>query len=82
MKKHPKNNFLLQNDKEECLTHAQLTSHMQSIRKHYGIAFKMRGMCHLILVHCHFKLNFDATQMKKLSKQLGTLVSMLERNYN
>ena len=38
-------------------------------------------MRHLIASHCKFKLNFDATQMKKLAEQLGTSVSMLERNY-
>ena len=81
MKKHPKNNFLLQNSKGESLAHSQLTSIMQGIRKRYDIPFEIRGMRHLISSHCKLKLNFDDTQMKKLSEQLGTSMSMLERNY-
>ena len=54
---------------------------MSSIRKHYSIPFEIHGMRHLISSHGKFKLNFDDTQMKKLSEQLGTLVNMLEHNY-
>ena len=72
---------MLQNSKGESLTHSELSSKMQAIRKRYGIPFEIRGMRHLISSHCKFKLNFDDTQMKKLSEQWGTSISMLERNY-
>ena len=76
MKKHPNNKFLLENKKENSITHAELSTFMSSIRKRYSIPFEIRGMRHLISSHCKFKLNFDDTQMKKLSKQLGTPVNM------
>ena len=63
------------------MTHADLSTFMSSIRKCYGIPFEIRGMGHLTSSHCKFKLNFDDTQMKKFTKQLGTSVNMLENNY-
>ena len=63
------------------MTHAELSTKMAAIRKRYDIPLEVRGMRHLIASHCKFKLNFDATQMKKLAEQLGTSISMLKHNY-
>ena len=72
LKKHPKNKFLLQNSKGESLTHSELSSKMQAIRKRYDIPLEIRGMRHLTSSHCKLKLKFDDTQMKKLAEQFGT----------